>query len=530
MPLPIETDRVFSTGYEDFYQDTNPNMEQAIPDESALGDQSVDGENPVLRFRQPVYNFALLDYSLRRTTVQLNCRLHGMFFIAAPPPTDASPTQGTSFPELTCYRRNLYSISGSIAVPRSLRYILTDHGDRVPIIAQELQVSATESNEGGPVKLIVIPWKTSLANNVPVSEPKGDYPEPATLPLDIMSNQDLDAEFATFPISWKRMQFRVATANNGRRRELQQHFTLHIKLMATLATGAKVAVAEAKSNSIIVRGRSPRNFATRKEQPVGGEKGAARKQSPQNRSPTNPSPSKSPMQPPPGLTRRPTGDLKNPLKRERSGEETAPFSPFEFNFRDPRQSPTSAATSASPTTAGSARIPTMSTPTLPSSKSTSVSLSPPPLAPGTTAASSFPLTKTVAINNTCTPNALSQRPNKRARTASESPPQPHKRPTLPGGMSNNAKQVPNSNASASFDSADLLYDYFPLGMNQWMPPVDAHMGTHHSAPMVTGPPTPGGIADARQKTSGANNQRYSSCDVMTTVGLGLAGVATSGAS
>ena len=459
--------------------------------------------------------------------MQLSCRLHGMFFVAAPPPNDTTPSQGT-FPELTCYRRNLYSISGSITIPRSLRYILIDTGDRIPIIGQELQISATESNEGGPVKLIVIPWKTSIVNNVPVSEPKGDFPEPASIPLDIMSNQDMDAEFATFPIAWKRMQFRVATANNGRRRELQQHFTLRIKLMATLTTGAKIAVAEAKSNSIIVRGRSPRNFATRKEQPVGGEKGQPRKQSPQTRSPTNASPGKSPMQPPPGLTRRTTAESsQSHLKRERSGEENA-FTPFEFKFRDPRRSPTV----NSPGLVSSARIAPVHTPTLPSSKSATASASPPV---GTTAALARRASKS---NNTQTAQASTSistsqhTSNKRARTSSSSasPPQVHKRIPLPSTPS--ARTVEYRNISTDPDSADLLYEYFPLGMDEWMPPVDAvyrpHV-VHHTAPMNTNGAIIAGHSVTRPKLTGTKNQRCSSRDSMT-VGLGLAGVATSGAS
>ena len=523
MPLPVETDRVFSTGYEDFYQDTNPNLEQPVPEgESAPGDQSVDGENPVLRFRQPTYNYALLDYALRRTTVQLSCRLHGMFFTAAPPPGDGTVTPA-AFPELTCYRRNLYSISGSITLPRSLRYILTDHGERIPIIGQELQISATESNEGGPVKLIIIPWKTSIVNNIPVSEPKGDFPEPAILPLDIVQNQDMDADFATFPIAWKRMQFRVATANNGRRRELQQHFTLKIKLVATLATGVKLSVAEAKSNSIIVRGRSPRNFATRKEQPVGGEKGGARKQSPTSQSPRTNSPPKQPMQPPAGLTRRATGETsaKSFLKRERSSDGNA-FTPFEFNLKDQRQSPT---------TTTSARIPAISTPTLPSSKSTSASISPPP---GANATLPQPLSLTSASNFKRSPaatNTTSQRPSKRTRTTSvsESPPQPSKRPSLPAPLSaTKSFQSASKIGGAAVDPADLLYEYFPLGMDEWMAPVDAvyrpHV-VHHTAPMATGGPAVGPVRPAM----GAKNQRNSS-RATTTLGLGLAGVTTSSAS
>ncbi|KAI9881066.1 MAG: hypothetical protein M1823_006684, partial [Watsoniomyces obsoletus] len=83
-----------------------------------------------------------------------------------------------------------------------------------------------------------------------------------------MSGQDLDTDYTTFPIQWKRLQFRIATANNGRRKELQQHFTLHLKIMASLSTGGKISIAESQSGAIIVRGRSPRNFAARKDLPL----------------------------------------------------------------------------------------------------------------------------------------------------------------------------------------------------------------------------------------------------------------------
>ena len=94
-------------------------------------------------------------------------------------------------------------------------------------------------------------------------------------------------------------------------------------------------------------------------------------------------------------------------------------------------------------------------------------------------------------------------------------------------------QVQKHDPSAGLDSADLLYEYFPLGVDEWMPPVDAvyrpHV-VHHAAPMATGGPAASGVTGARPKAGGAKVQRYSSRDVMTTVGLGLAGVATSGGS
>lgn len=69
-----------------------------------------------------------------------------------------------------------------------------------------------------------------------------------------------------------------ATANNGRRKELQQHFVLHLKVMGTLANGSKVVLTESTTAPIVVRGRSPRNFQARKEIPLLGSSAGSRGQ------------------------------------------------------------------------------------------------------------------------------------------------------------------------------------------------------------------------------------------------------------
>lgn len=260
-------------------------FETAPPEQSA--DSSIDHNNKLLSFSVPVYSFTLLDYSLRRTSLSLSAQLHGMFFLAESPWTtspaeNAPPQQGA---ELTCYRRNLFQITGSVTLPRSLRYIMTEQGDRIPILAQELTVSATESVEGNSVKIISVPWKTPAASGNSLGEdgsnPASNAPkiekEPPPIPLDIMAGQDLDTDYATFPIAWKRLQFRVATANNGRRKELQQHFVVRLKVVATLSTGAKIPICEVQSGPVIVRGRSPRNFQSRKDLPLSGSAAASRK-------------------------------------------------------------------------------------------------------------------------------------------------------------------------------------------------------------------------------------------------------------
>ena len=487
--VSLEPERVVSSGFDDFNPDSAGNFDAFNEEQQPEPDQQISRDNELLGFRPPTYNFSLLDMSLRRISININARLHGMFFVADPPATPTFNSQST-FPELTCYRRNLFQVTGSITLPRNLRYILTDIGDRLQFLGQELQISATESVENGPVKLISVPWKTPVGNAPAAHEEKSEK-EPSTIPLDVMSNQDMDAEFATFPIAWKRLQFRIATANNGRRRELQQHFVVRLRLVVILPNGAKIPVAEARSAAIIVRGRSPRNFLSKKETPISGEKGASRK-----------------MQSAAAANRSATSDsAKSPLKREYSNDanphalgahdlvrmdSSKSQSPFNEDFA--RQSSDLSPGPPIPT-------PNIPTPTLPSSKSPQSTTSPP--------AAPQPLSFT---DDAEYKRPSASRPFKAARHSSTktSRNHPYKRPSLPSLSSTKAflsNYGGQKMSSASLDSADLLYEYFPLGLDDWQPPVDAvyrpHV-VHHVGKEASGPPQRPGI--------GGRNKRYFSSE------------------
>jgi len=355
-----------------------------------------------------------------------------------------------------------------------------DDGIRIPIVGQELQITAAESIEGHTVKLISVPWKTPIKTAPPVPEDKTEK-EPTTIPLDIMSNQDMDADYATFPIAWKRLQFRIATANNGRRKELQQHFVARLKLVATLSNGNKVSIAEARSAAIVVRGRSPRNFQPKKDVVVGGDKSTIRK---------GPS---SPAIP----TRRATTEAaRSPLKRERSGENA--FATFSFNVNESQaQGPNAFSNDWPRHTHGSSSAPALPTPTfkaatLSSSKSTS-SASPPSLSQPLSLTSDLP---------------ASQRPNKLPRTSSH--PHPCKHPSLPSPRSLLSSSQPQTQGPRreGSDTADMLYEYFPLAVDDWQKPVDAVYRPHvvHHISMAAG-------AAGGRPGIGGRSQRYFSEDM-----------------
>jgi hypothetical protein len=213
-----------------------------------------------LKFLPPQHDHVLLDHTLRQTSAGLNADLLGLFF------TDKSAwTRRTEDAQLMCYRRNIFQVSGTVVLSRAFSHIVLDQTKQIPILSQELVISATESAEGSPTKIICVPWKTPPNGN-PTAEDRAAEKEPTAISLNLSNAQEGgDGNLATLPFHWKRLQFRNATANNGRRKELQQHFILHLKVVATLATGGKVTICHAKSNPIVVRGRSPRNFQSRKD-------------------------------------------------------------------------------------------------------------------------------------------------------------------------------------------------------------------------------------------------------------------------
>jgi hypothetical protein len=193
-----------------------------------------------------------------QTWPQMTAELYGMFFVAE----DVFGGETTGRPmELTCYRRNLFQISGSVTLSRNITHMINEQGQQILLYDLTATISALESIEGKSTEIISVPWKTSTGSS---SEDKAGA-APPKWPLDLSMNPELDPLSVSIPIAWKRLQFKHATANNGRRKGLQQHYVIQINLMATLATGENVKLAEIQSGPVIVRGRSPRNFDSRKD-------------------------------------------------------------------------------------------------------------------------------------------------------------------------------------------------------------------------------------------------------------------------
>ncbi|KAI5272319.1 p53-like transcription factor [Aureobasidium subglaciale] len=483
LPPPQTTPSLkrFSSTFDDAFSDAVGAFEtiaetgtQDVQDAQDAKEIAIEQGHKYLKFTPPEYEYALLDYNYRQVSVSLNADLLGLFF------TDKSAwAKPTDNAELMCYRRNIFQVSGSVMVPRALRNIVTEQTKQIPIVTQELIISATESAEGSITKIICVPWKTPPNGNS-TAEEKAEK-EPPSLSLDLAAAQEGDSNFATFPFHWKRLQFRSATANNGRRKELQQHFIVHLKVVATLATGGKVTICHSKSNPIVVRGRSPRNFQSRKDILLTGNGTQAKK-------PTTAVPRpRVPSQADHGHARKPSRSSVANMPMNEAPVVTN-FDPADFQmpalFNNGFQQ----------------NVMTARPPTARLSEPKDYAVSSPDL-----------------IRQPATMPAPPQVPQKLSLTEEEEPKQASMSPPKNGHLSkrlapDRAASTPSAFAlqvgSSPDESADLLYEYFPLSLDDWQPPVDAvyrpHV-VHHINPLPEN--------KARDRLSRLKNKRYFSEDV-----------------
>lgn len=169
---------------------------------------TVNHDHKLLSFRRVSDKHTIVDQHGRIQQLELSAQLHGMFFLSELP---ANSNDGQMMqPELTCYRRNLFQISGSLITPRGQLSILrAETGEQMPVNNTEVTVSAIESVDGHPVRLIVIPWKTPPPNAPEL--PQGPDQEPPSLPLIPFQDDgtETDGEYAVYPIGWRRLQFRM---------------------------------------------------------------------------------------------------------------------------------------------------------------------------------------------------------------------------------------------------------------------------------------------------------------------------------
>ncbi|QPC58241.1 hypothetical protein HYE67_000472 [Fusarium culmorum] len=432
----------FSSTFEDPFsystrQFEPPQIQDALHEESS----PQEPDNKLLGFSAPVASATIVNENTQFVEVGMTAELYGMFFVAE----DVFGGESTGRPlELTCYRRNLWQCSGQITLPRVIRNIVDEQGQHIQIFELLASIAAFESIEGKATEIISIPWKNANPHG---SDDSKSVTAPPTITLDIAAGQELDAHRISLPISWKRLQFKHATANNGRRKGLQQHYVVKIGLLGKTQTGELIKIADIQSGPVIVRGRSPRNFDSRKDVPLTGDKRFERRSTS-------------------------TSNLDHPtlkLERENSQGFTQRYPPANLqqpnDWSTPLSQPLpSPQPGASPHPAKRVALsPTMGRPPIPAWSSDSNS---------SAKAANAHHKNSIPRQNPSLPISLSLSEDERSPNRSSA--ELHS-PNSGKGYTTSGANRENSPAD---EGADPLYEYFPLTVDDWMPPVDAVYRPH----------------------------------------------------
>ncbi|KAI1253413.1 hypothetical protein MGN70_005621 [Eutypa lata] len=205
--------------------------------------------------------------------------------------------------EWTCYRRNYFSCNCSYSLTpyypnANIQYIPNGSSQTYHVLGFAMCIAAvvaesdshmielvqhTPKRDKGPVQR---PEKVRLNPKPPqqVTHPLGLY----TSPHDMASGSRSLYEGASygqggqnsFPTEYtfERIQFKQATANNGKRRAAQQYYHLLVELYADVGNQVSdgfIKIAQRKSAKMIVRGRSPGHYQTDRRGSTGSGPGGS---------------------------------------------------------------------------------------------------------------------------------------------------------------------------------------------------------------------------------------------------------------
>ncbi|SAL98271.1 hypothetical protein [Absidia glauca] len=161
----------------------------------------------------------------------------------------------------TCYRRNYFQVSATFDV-HGISYLV--QGSEVPCLVQSEQrqlyqvdyfsigVSACVSGSDKKIDLIQHTPKRDKGPQM-IPQPRALRSGGNLHLAPVGSNHNI--------VTFERMQFKTATANNGKRRAAQQYYEIIVDLFANTSNGLSLRVATCTSAPLVVRGRSPGHYA-----------------------------------------------------------------------------------------------------------------------------------------------------------------------------------------------------------------------------------------------------------------------------
>ncbi|CEP08706.1 hypothetical protein [Parasitella parasitica] len=210
------------------------------------------GDNPVRRRRtESIFSFEM---GPSFTGTKQLCELYSM---------DQSNRADQDW---TCYRRNYFQISSAFDI-HGINYIM--QGSEIPRLllkksndSQEL-LAVDYFSIGVSARVTNNDKKIDLVQHTPKRD-KGPQMIPEPKPVCAGGNLHLASVGSNHSIAtFERLQFKTATANNGKRRAAQQYYEIAVHLYANFPERREppFLVASCVSPPLVVRGRSPGHYA-----------------------------------------------------------------------------------------------------------------------------------------------------------------------------------------------------------------------------------------------------------------------------
>ncbi|KND00274.1 uncharacterized protein SPPG_04602 [Spizellomyces punctatus DAOM BR117] len=178
-------------------------------------------------------------------SIRLNPRIERGFFLADN--------------DWTCYRRNYFQVSISFSAMDTVGHrvempcLVALDGQLHTVTAFHVGIGARTSNGQREVELVQHTAKRDKGPQM-LPEPKLCQPQ------DPMTTATRGVD-SFHSVTYERLQFKAATANNGKRRAAQQYHVLVAELYAELSDKSRIKIAITESAPLVVRGRAPGHYA-----------------------------------------------------------------------------------------------------------------------------------------------------------------------------------------------------------------------------------------------------------------------------
>ncbi|KAJ1542411.1 hypothetical protein HK405_010004, partial [Cladochytrium tenue] len=156
----------------------------------------------------------------------------------------------------TCYRRNYFQVSATFTamdmtgLTVGLPCYVEKEGMLRSVTGFLVNVTSKTASGSREIELV---QHTAKRDKGPQNIPQPRICEP--------QDSSLRHDDSFHSVTFERLQFKAATANNGKRRAAQQYHVLVVEVVVQCDNGLRFTVAASESSPLVVRGRAPGHYA-----------------------------------------------------------------------------------------------------------------------------------------------------------------------------------------------------------------------------------------------------------------------------